>query len=160
MALCEWRKYFVTWNLGWNSFYLTSFENILFLSIFFSGHSLLQAASELIKASVEPVLEQYRPVVFAALTFSKLTLGTVAPQFTGRYFQIILHSHLYLIYTSICYDTVFYCLFVANTSFLHKLHWPYLACFKQEYDTNKAYNNCWSMQLLDIRLCTQCLPFF
>ncbi|XP_051219746.1 synaptotagmin-5 [Lolium perenne] len=41
------------------------------------------AASELIKASVEPVLEQYRPVVFAALTFSKLTLGTVAPQFTG-----------------------------------------------------------------------------
>lgn len=42
-----------------------------------------QAASELIKASVEPVLEQYRPVVFAALKFSKLTLGTVAPQFTG-----------------------------------------------------------------------------
>lgn len=42
-----------------------------------------EAASELIKASVEPVLEQYRPVVFAALTFSKLTLGTVAPQFTG-----------------------------------------------------------------------------
>lgn len=41
------------------------------------------AASELIKASVEPVLEQYRPIVFAALTFSKLTLGTVAPQFTG-----------------------------------------------------------------------------
>ncbi|XBI59507.1 hypothetical protein VPH35_040555 [Triticum aestivum] len=42
-----------------------------------------EAASELIKASVEPVLEQYRPVVFAALKFSKLTLGTVAPQFTG-----------------------------------------------------------------------------
>lgn len=42
-----------------------------------------EAASELIKVSVEPVLEQYRPVVFAALKFSKLTLGTVAPQFTG-----------------------------------------------------------------------------
>ncbi|KAF2590963.1 hypothetical protein F2Q70_00038009 [Brassica cretica] len=40
-------------------------------------------ASELIRASVEPVLEQYRPAVVASLTFSKLTLGTVAPQFTG-----------------------------------------------------------------------------
>ncbi|XP_074335420.1 synaptotagmin-4-like [Apium graveolens] len=42
-----------------------------------------QAASELIKSSVEPMLEEYRPVVLAALKFSKLTLGTVAPQFTG-----------------------------------------------------------------------------
>ncbi|CAF2313324.1 unnamed protein product [Brassica rapa] len=42
-----------------------------------------EAASELIKASVEPVLEQYRPAIVASLTFSKLTLGTVAPQFTG-----------------------------------------------------------------------------
>ncbi|KAG4930112.1 hypothetical protein JHK86_047073 [Glycine max] len=41
------------------------------------------AASELIKASVEPILEEYRPVVLAALKFSKFTLGTVAPQFTG-----------------------------------------------------------------------------
>lgn len=37
----------------------------------------------LIRASVEPDLEQYRPAVVASLTFSKLTLGTVAPQFTG-----------------------------------------------------------------------------
>nr|XP_043622708.1 synaptotagmin-5-like [Erigeron canadensis] len=42
-----------------------------------------EAASELIKASVEPILEQYRPHVLSSLTFSKLTLGTVAPQFTG-----------------------------------------------------------------------------
>ncbi|CAI9782433.1 unnamed protein product [Fraxinus pennsylvanica] len=42
-----------------------------------------EAASELIKANVEPVLEQYRPGILASLTFSKLTLGTVAPQFTG-----------------------------------------------------------------------------
>ncbi|XP_022883324.1 synaptotagmin-5-like [Olea europaea var. sylvestris] len=42
-----------------------------------------EAASELIKANVEPILEQYRPVILASLTFSKLTLGTVAPQFTG-----------------------------------------------------------------------------
>lgn len=42
-----------------------------------------QAASELIKSSVEPVLEQYRPFVLSSLKFSKFTLGTVAPQFTG-----------------------------------------------------------------------------
>ncbi|CAM8979743.1 unnamed protein product [Rhodiola kirilowii] len=42
-----------------------------------------EAASELIKASVEPVLEQYRPVILSSLKFSKLTLGTIAPQFTG-----------------------------------------------------------------------------
>lgn len=41
------------------------------------------AASELIRSSVEPVLEQYRPVILASLSFKKLTLGTVAPQFTG-----------------------------------------------------------------------------
>lgn len=41
------------------------------------------AASELIKSNVEPILEQYRPAVLSALSFSKLTLGTVAPQFTG-----------------------------------------------------------------------------
>ncbi|WOK95080.1 synaptotagmin-5-like [Canna indica] len=42
-----------------------------------------EAASDLIRTSVEPVLEQYRPAILAALKFSKLTLGTVAPQFTG-----------------------------------------------------------------------------
>lgn len=42
-----------------------------------------EAASELIKASVEPILEQYRPMILASLKFSKFTLGTVAPQFTG-----------------------------------------------------------------------------
>ncbi|KAI3513819.1 hypothetical protein L1887_12002 [Cichorium endivia] len=42
-----------------------------------------EAASELIKANVEPILEQYRPIILSSLTFSKLTLGTVAPQFTG-----------------------------------------------------------------------------
>ncbi|KAJ0984331.1 hypothetical protein J5N97_002687 [Dioscorea zingiberensis] len=42
-----------------------------------------QAASEVIRTSVEPVLEQYRSAVLSSLKFSKLTLGTVAPQFTG-----------------------------------------------------------------------------
>ncbi|KAE9452213.1 hypothetical protein C3L33_15911, partial [Rhododendron williamsianum] len=42
-----------------------------------------EAASELIRSSVEPILEQYRPIVLSSLKFSKLTLGNVAPQFTG-----------------------------------------------------------------------------
>lgn len=42
-----------------------------------------EAASELIKSSVEPILEQYRSAILDSLKFSKLTLGTVAPQFTG-----------------------------------------------------------------------------
>ncbi|CAI8599603.1 unnamed protein product [Vicia faba] len=42
-----------------------------------------EAASELIRNNVEPILEQYRPVILSSLTFSKLTLGNVAPQFTG-----------------------------------------------------------------------------
>uniref|UniRef100_A0A2C9UBC4 Uncharacterized protein n=2 Tax=Manihot esculenta TaxID=3983 RepID=A0A2C9UBC4_MANES len=41
------------------------------------------AASELIRSNVEPILEQYRPAILSSLKFSKLTLGTVAPQFTG-----------------------------------------------------------------------------
>ncbi|KAI3790113.1 hypothetical protein L2E82_02927 [Cichorium intybus] len=41
------------------------------------------AAYELIKANLEPTLEQYRPMVLSSLSFSKFTLGTVAPQFTG-----------------------------------------------------------------------------
>ncbi|XVF35622.1 hypothetical protein REPUB_Repub18cG0161900 [Reevesia pubescens] len=42
-----------------------------------------EAASELIRTSVEPVLEQYTPSILSSMKFAKLTLGTVAPQFTG-----------------------------------------------------------------------------
>ncbi|XP_055822771.1 synaptotagmin-5-like [Solanum dulcamara] len=42
-----------------------------------------EAASELVRSSVEPILEQYRPMILASLKFSKFTLGTVPPQFTG-----------------------------------------------------------------------------
>ncbi|KAG7024447.1 Synaptotagmin-4 [Cucurbita argyrosperma subsp. argyrosperma] len=42
-----------------------------------------EAASELIRSNVEPILEQFRPAVLSSLKFSKLTLGTVAPHFTG-----------------------------------------------------------------------------
>ncbi|KAF5943321.1 hypothetical protein HYC85_017398, partial [Camellia sinensis] len=45
------------------------------------GHRL--AASELIRSSAEPILEQYRSVILSSLKFSKLTLGAVAAQFTG-----------------------------------------------------------------------------
>ncbi|EEE68441.1 hypothetical protein OsJ_26818 [Oryza sativa Japonica Group] len=41
-----------------------------------------EAASELIKTSVEPIFEQYKSFILSSLHFSKLTLGTVAPQFT------------------------------------------------------------------------------
>lgn len=42
-----------------------------------------EAASEIIRNLVEPILEQYRSAILVSLKFSKLTLGTVAPQFTG-----------------------------------------------------------------------------
>ncbi|KAG8046972.1 hypothetical protein GUJ93_ZPchr0008g11998 [Zizania palustris] len=42
-----------------------------------------EAASELIKTSVEPIFEQYKSFILSSLHFSKFTLGTVAPQFTG-----------------------------------------------------------------------------
>ncbi|CAH1444273.1 unnamed protein product [Lactuca virosa] len=42
-----------------------------------------EATSELIKANLEQTLEQYRPILLSSLSFSKFTLGTVAPQFTG-----------------------------------------------------------------------------
>lgn len=42
-----------------------------------------EAASALIRSNVEPVLEKYRSTILSSLKFSKLTLGTVAPQFTG-----------------------------------------------------------------------------
>ncbi|KAF9662112.1 hypothetical protein SADUNF_Sadunf18G0019400 [Salix dunnii] len=42
-----------------------------------------EAASDLIRSNVEPILEQYTPAIFSSMKFSKLTLGTVAPQFIG-----------------------------------------------------------------------------
>ncbi|KAL6529979.1 hypothetical protein OROMI_028624 [Orobanche minor] len=48
-----------------------------------------EVASELIKTNVEPVLEQYRQYLLAYLTFSKVTLGMVAPQFTDSCSSLI-----------------------------------------------------------------------
>ncbi|OMO78625.1 C2 calcium-dependent membrane targeting [Corchorus capsularis] len=45
--------------------------------------SVAEAASAVIKESVEPLLEEYRPPGITSLKFSKLTLGTVAPKIEG-----------------------------------------------------------------------------
>nr|XP_043628376.1 calcium-dependent lipid-binding protein-like [Erigeron canadensis] len=42
-----------------------------------------EAAEIIIKDSVEPILEEYRPSAISSLKFSKLTLGTVAPKIEG-----------------------------------------------------------------------------
>lgn len=39
----------------------------------------------IIKESVEPLLEEYRPTGITALKFNKLTLGTVAPKIEGTF---------------------------------------------------------------------------
>ncbi|MBA0574266.1 hypothetical protein Golob_001493 [Gossypium lobatum] len=44
---------------------------------------LNEAASGLIRDSIEPTLEQYTPAIISSIKFAKFTLGTVAPQFTG-----------------------------------------------------------------------------
>lgn len=43
----------------------------------------MQAAEAIIKESVEPLLEDYRPPGITSLKFSKLSLGTVAPKIEG-----------------------------------------------------------------------------
>lgn len=43
----------------------------------------VQAAELVIKESVEPLLEEYRPPGITSLKFSKLSLGTVAPKIEG-----------------------------------------------------------------------------
>lgn len=43
-----------------------------------------QAGELVIKESVEPLLEEYRPPGITSLKFSKLSLGTVAPKIEGK----------------------------------------------------------------------------
>jgi len=43
----------------------------------------MQAGEAIIKESVEPLLEDYRPPGITSLKFSKLSLGTVAPKIEG-----------------------------------------------------------------------------
>ncbi|KAL5987686.1 hypothetical protein ACLOJK_035436 [Asimina triloba] len=48
-----------------------------------SGTVLHSAATLVIRESVEPVLEEYRPAGISSLKFGKLTLGTVPPKIEG-----------------------------------------------------------------------------
>lgn len=48
------------------------------------GFVYSQAGELVIKESVEPLLEEYRPPGITSLKFSKLSLGTVAPKIEGR----------------------------------------------------------------------------
>lgn len=48
-----------------------------------------QAAEAVIKESVEPLLEDYRPPGITSLKFNKLSLGTVAPKIEGNKFILL-----------------------------------------------------------------------
>jgi hypothetical protein len=43
----------------------------------------LQAATAVVKESVEPLLEDYRPPGITSLKFNKFSLGTVPPKIEG-----------------------------------------------------------------------------
>ncbi|KAL2635565.1 hypothetical protein R1flu_007044 [Riccia fluitans] len=67
----------------WVSF--TQFERVRWLNKQLDKvwPSVAKAASAVIKESVEPILESYRPVGISELKFQKLSLGNVAPQIEG-----------------------------------------------------------------------------
>lgn len=56
--------------------------------------SVADAAEMLIKESVEPLLEEYRPPGISALKFNKLSLGTVAPKIEGIRMQSLKKGQL------------------------------------------------------------------
>lgn len=80
---------------------------------------LSQAAEAVIKESVEPLLEEYRPPGITSLKFSKLSLGTVAPKIEGC-------GQIINIFTSYSYmhfsiqPTIFICVLMLESS------WPEL----------------------------------
>ncbi|KAL6504937.1 hypothetical protein OROHE_023695 [Orobanche hederae] len=53
-------------------------------SILPSYNFQISAAEAIIKDSVEPLLEEYRPPGITSLKFSQLSLGTVAPKIEGK----------------------------------------------------------------------------
>lgn len=68
----------------------------------FDGCIYFQAATLVIKESVEPLLEQYRPPGITKLKFSKLSLGNVAPKIEGMIpsWSLILHLlFLFLVFS-------------------------------------------------------------
>ncbi|KAL3683694.1 hypothetical protein R1sor_001716 [Riccia sorocarpa] len=73
----------------WVSF--TQFERVRWLNKQLEKiwPSVAKAASAVIKESVEPILESYRPVGIKELKFQKLFLGNVAPQIEGVRMQTL-----------------------------------------------------------------------
>lgn len=57
--------------------------HILFFETLDLFLALSQAATLVLKESVEPLLEEYRPPGITSLKFNKLSLGTVAPKIEG-----------------------------------------------------------------------------
>lgn len=58
--------------------------NMLILFQNYFGFDCCQAGELVIKESVEPLLEEYRPPGITSLKFSKLSLGNVAPKIEGE----------------------------------------------------------------------------
>lgn len=84
---------------------------------------------------MEPILEQYRPVILASMKFRKLTLGTVAPQFTGQ-----------------CDDHKFFETECVNRFFLlQRKEWEKIVCF-----VTKAKFRCvsWRTKILNTLMCS------
>lgn len=57
--------------------------HILFFETLDLYFALFQAATLVLKESVEPLLEEYRPPGITSLKFNKLFLGSVAPKIEG-----------------------------------------------------------------------------
>lgn len=74
----------------------------------------LQAAELVIKESVEPLLEEYRPPGITSLKFSKLSLGSVAPKIEGmvQIFSVPIASILLVAVTFS--NPVWYIIFLEN----------------------------------------------
>ncbi|ONM25598.1 Synaptotagmin-5 [Zea mays] len=105
-----------------------------------------EAASELIKTSVEPIFEQYKSFILASLHFSKLTLGTVAPQFTGM--ASLQNSRIIIFLFDLCPFQYSWCLFFVCTmiqiiflviSFIFQLFFELLICME-----NVMYQSLWN----------------
>lgn len=60
-----------------------------------------------IKESVEPLLDDYRPPGITSLKFSKLSLGNVSPKIEGLQFSLLVKSSLFI---SLCWLFVYLCI--------------------------------------------------
>ena len=75
-----------------------------------------QAATMVIKESVEPLLEEYRPPGITSLKFSKLSLGNVAPKIEGMDQLVVLiyspNKYLLATYSRVNHPSCLYFIFL------------------------------------------------